>query len=111
MSIGFSTLKIRCLVGILPSEREVPQEIIVHLKANLPKIPSRDVISSTIDYTELASICENVATRSHHSLLETLSVEMLDEVSRRFPGVKCWIRIEKPSALPNADNAFVEAET
>jgi 7,8-dihydroneopterin aldolase/epimerase/oxygenase len=110
MFIGFSALKIRCLVGILPSERETPQEIIVHLKISLSKIPSHDVISSTIDYSELASICEDVAKRSHHSLLETLAYEMLDVVSSRFSSVKCWIRIEKPGALPGADYAFVEVE-
>ncbi len=110
MSVGFSGLKMRCSIGILPHERMELQEIIISLKVRLPELPAFEEISSTIDYSMLAEICEKITLSCHHGLLETLAAKMLDAICDRFSCAYGWIRIEKPAALGRDASAFVEYE-
>lgn len=117
MTVGFEELKVHCLIGTLPAEKTVPQEICVSLKITLPKeviaskeIEWRDEISATVDYTLLADICTQTAMKGHHGLLETLATEILDAIFARVSCLYGWIKIEKPGALKAARCAFVEQE-
>lgn len=110
MSVGFSRMRIHCSVGILPHEQRKLQEIIISLKVRLPELPAFEEISSTIDYSLLAEICEKMALSFHHGLLETLAAKILDAICDRFSCPYGWIRIEKPAALERDACAFVEYE-
>jgi dihydroneopterin aldolase len=109
--IGFTGLKVRCLIGILPHECVEPQEIVISLKMLLPPRESMDdTLSSTIDYTELARDCRRNAALGHHGLLETLAAHLIERLFGRYHCTYAWIRIEKPAAIPDAACAFVEHE-
>jgi D-erythro-7,8-dihydroneopterin triphosphate epimerase len=110
--IGFTRLRIRCFIGTLPQEQSAKQEILLSLKIALPalKAASSDEIGTTIDYTALARLCEEMALAHPHQLLETLAREILEEVFMRFSPTYAWIRIEKPAALLAAQCAYVEFE-
>jgi dihydroneopterin aldolase len=110
MSVGFSGLRIHCSVGILPHEQSKLQEIVISLKIRLPELPAFEEISTTIDYSVLAEICERLALSCHHGLLETLAAKMLDVICDRFSCGYGWIRIEKPAAIERDACAFVEYE-
>lgn len=110
-SIGFTGLKVSCLIGVLPHEYKQTQEISISLKITLPQeVQREDLLSSTIDYSELAKLCQGVALRSHHGLIETLASCILEEILEHYYSSYLWIRIEKPSAIPEANCAFVEYE-
>jgi dihydroneopterin aldolase len=109
INLGFEQLKVVCLIGTLPHERQQPQEIKITLKMQIAVDPSfRDEIDATCDYTQLALFCEKIACSAHHALLETLAKRLLEGLYSRFACQKVWIRIEKPSALAEAKSAFVE---
>jgi dihydroneopterin aldolase len=110
MTVGFSGLKIHCSIGILPHEQLQLQEIFVDLKVLLPTLPNSEDISSTIDYSVLAALCETIALLRHRPLIETLAADMLDALFERFSCTYAWIRIEKPLALNSARCSFVEFE-
>lgn len=109
--VGFEKLKITCLIGILPHEYVEPQVIFVSLKLALPQeLQRNNELSMTIDYTQLSSLCQSVATRCHHGLLETLAADILEELLAHYSLSYLWIRIEKPAAIAGASCAFVEHE-
>jgi dihydroneopterin aldolase len=111
VTVGFTGLKIESSIGILPLERAQSQEIVISLKIVFyPDGPIQDEISSTIDYSTLSQICQEMAFSKHRALLETLAFEILDALLDRFPASYGWIRIEKPAAIAAALCGFVEYE-
>lgn len=109
--IGFTRLKVRCSIGVLPSEWLQAQEIVISLKMALPQRDTMDdALASTIDYTQLASDCQAIATLRHHGLLETLAAHVIERLFGRYHCTYAWVRIEKPAAIPDAACAFVEHE-
>jgi dihydroneopterin aldolase len=109
--VGFEKLKVVCSIGIFPHERVLSQEILISLKVSFrPAVLFSDAISSTIDYSLLAELCEQMALSRHRCLLETLACEIVEAVIQRFSCSYVWIRIEKPSAIAAANYAFVEYE-
>ena len=109
--IGFTGLKVRCLIGVLPHEHLQVQEIAIGLKMALaPRDLAEDALSSTIDYTQLANECRAIATLRHYGLLESLAVHLIECLCRRYAPASIWVRIEKPTAIAEATCAFVEHE-
>ena len=109
MHVGFTHLLVCCVVGTLPEEQNTPQEIGISLKVAIAPTVS-DELASTVDYTALAALCEKIALARAHQLLETLASEILEAIFAHFSVSFAWIRLEKPSALRNAQCAFVEFE-
>ncbi len=110
--IGFHQLKIPCLIGLHPEERTHPQLLIVDVKIqlDLKACFKSEAIQETIDYVSLAEVCQRLAYTKHYFLLEIFAKEILDEYFHKFPLQWAWVRIQKPSALPAADYAYVELE-
>lgn len=110
--IGFEQLKIQCIVGANDAERVQHQEIVidVKVKTDFTSSVTSDSINDTICYSELADLCQKIAITKRSHLLETLASAMLDAILK-MPHIEwAWIRIKKPSALPEAAFAFVELE-
>jgi dihydroneopterin aldolase len=108
LKIGFDGLKIRCIIGILPQERLEEQEIFVNVRVTLSRSGSTDILDSTVDYRLLARIAEELARDGKYQLVETLA-ENIASAYRKLEGIQeVFIRICKPSAIPNAKAAVVE---
>lgn len=108
--IGFENYRIKCLIGIEPHERVNEQEILVDIKveADCSLAIKTENIQKTIDYRLLARICQEMAHQGKYQLIETYASEVLEEIMNRFNVKGAWIRVKKPSALPEADCAYVE---
>lgn len=108
--IGFKNYCIKCLIGIEPHERANEQDILVDVRveADCSLAIKTENIQKTIDYRLLARICEEIAHQGCYQLIETYASEVLEEIMNRFNLKRAWIRVKKPSALPEADYAYVE---
>jgi dihydroneopterin aldolase len=110
--IGIQRHCLSCVIGILPEERVRAQEIFVDLKIEIHDSHSKksDQIQETVDYVSLAQLCTELVQQKNYFLLETLASDILDQCMQRFKAIKAWVRIQKPSAIPTADYAYVEFE-
>lgn len=109
MNIGFKDLRIMCIIGVNPDERQLQQEIFVDLKAEID-YNGQNSLESTVDYTALAALCEGVAVNGKYLLLEKYANDLAEQLKTRFPLRKLWLRVKKPQALPGAAYAYVEKE-
>jgi dihydroneopterin aldolase len=111
--IGFTQLKIPCVVGVHPSERLKEQDLFVDLSVKVPMdaCAKKDSLEKTVDYSLLANAISKLAVLRKYKLLETFAVEALALIFKKWPQVS-WakIHIYKPSAIPGAHNAFVFLE-
>jgi len=112
-TLGFEKLKIRCIIGVLPMERQVEQDIFVDLKAvvDMSQAAASDQLSDTVDYIAIASLCRELAINERFYLLEKYAAEVLKAVCKRFPVKEAKITVRKPAAHPDADCTFVEMQT
>lgn len=108
--IGFEKLHVRCIVGTEPHERKSEQDLYIDVNAELDvsAAAQSDSLKDTVNYVMMAEICQRTASEGKYYLLEKLATEVLHHIMS-MPAVRSVsIRIRKPSALPNAECAFVE---
>ncbi|MEM1282682.1 MAG: dihydroneopterin aldolase [Chlamydiota bacterium] len=110
-TIGFSKLKISCIIGVEEFERCVTQHIYVDLKIvyNI-SLCVTDNFKNAIDYIQLANACEQIARQGKYQLIESYAYEVLEHLHNIYPIKSSKIRVEKPSAIPAANCSFVELE-
>jgi dihydroneopterin aldolase len=112
-TLGFERLRIRCIIGVLPIERQVEQDIYVDLKAivDMSQAVLSDQLSDTVDYIAMATMCRDIAIAERFYLLEKYAAEVLKAICKRFPIKEARIIVRKPAAHPDADCTFVEMQT
>lgn len=110
--IGFKELKISCIIGVWPDERNIEQNILIDLEveSSFFKCSSTDNYLDTIDYSSLALLVEEIATSKKYMLIETLAHDCLKEIFIKYPVNWAKICVKKPSAIPKALYAFVILE-
>ncbi len=106
-------LKVTCIVGIHPGERQLTQNL--WLDVTLVTVFSDSVasenIEDTISYSDVADCLEQWVMDKKFQLIETLAVEGCHLLFSKFAGIKsCKILVRKPAAVPHADYAGVEVE-
>lgn len=110
--IGICKHRIDCLIGIYPAEREQVQMIYVDVKIKVDITASihSGKVQDSVDYVAIAQVCTELAQRKNYRLLETFASDILDHCKNHFKACWAWVHIQKPSAIPSADYAFVEME-
>jgi dihydroneopterin aldolase len=106
-------LKVTCIVGIHPGERQLPQNLWldVSLTTGFADSIASENIADTIDYSEIADCLEQWIMDKQFQLIETLAVEACHLLFSKWPTIKsCKILVKKPAAVPHADYAGVEVE-
>jgi dihydroneopterin aldolase len=108
--IGFERYKVRCIIGTHEHERIHPQEIEIDLRveANISAAAATDDLKNTINYIQLAELCEKTALEGHYHLLEAYAAATLDKISVTFNVKKAWMCVRKAKAITAADYALVE---
>ena len=111
--IGFEGLRLNCIIGMEPHERQKEQKLIIDLKveSDLTAAAHSDDVRDTINYTELAELCEQIACQGRYFLLEKLVVDITAAILKRFQVSSVWVRVRKPGAMKGAECAIVELET
>lgn len=108
--IGFSGLRISCIIGIEPHERNQEQEILIDFKieVDFSNVVMTDNINDTVSYVSLAQLCKDLAQKGKYLLIEKYASDVVEKVFALFPVKSAWILVKKPLAISNADCAFVE---
>ncbi len=110
---GLHGLRIDCIVGIHPHERETRQAVNVDIELDydFATAASADAIAGAVDYTGVASEVTALAERREFQLIETMAEESAALLFARFPQARrVRIEIRKPAAVPAATSAFVRVE-
>lgn len=110
--IGFEDLCVRCIIGVDLEERMQAQPLFIDLKVKPAAdfCGESDSILDTVNYVELAALCEKTAVEGRYHLLEKAAHEILAGIFDRFPVSWAWIKIKKLQAIPQAKNAIIEME-
>ncbi len=110
--VGLDGLKLTCIIGELPYERERAQEIIISLRVSVDfaAVAAHDNIEDALDYTLLVKIAEDIARKGRFRLLETMAWRILDALVTQFHVPWAWIRIQKPSAFGGKGIPVIELE-
>ncbi len=110
--IGIHQHKIACIVGVYPEERQKEQMLIVDLKVKIDffNCLHSGKVEDTINYVLLAKMCTQLAQEKKYLLLETFASDIVDHCILHLKVVWAWVRIQKPSAIPTAEDAYIEFE-
>ena len=110
---GLQALRVECIVGIHPHERQTRQSVIldIDLDYDFASAATADTIGEAVDYTGVASQVTALAERRGFQLIETMAEEMAAMLLAQFPQVRrVRLEIRKPAAVPAAACAFVRVE-
>lgn len=110
--IELTGIRFRGRHGASRAERDLPQDFVVDLEADLPvgALPRSDARARVFDYDVLASIVVEVGTQASFRLLETLATRVIDAVLDRTPAVSVRVRVKKfgPPTTASVDSVSVE---
>lgn len=108
--VGFTQLKIECLIGIHPHEIREPQPLLIDLTAtaDLSHAIRSDEIEDCFDYEQMANFCRSFGEKHHYHLLEKFTYQLLKGLMKEFQLSEATIKISKPQALPKCSAAFIE---
>ncbi len=103
-------LKINCIIGVKPEERQNPQEVIVELSLSLDlsKATNSDNIEDTVDYDDLANEIIEFIEKSRFKLLEKLAYEVAKFTKQHAHAKQVRVTVKKPSAIKTARYAAAE---
>jgi len=109
---GLHNLRVDCIIGIHPHERETPQTVFVDLELDYDFGPAAasESIADAVDYTALAALLTRLFQERQFQLLETMIEAASAAVfghDHRITHVRLEIR--KPAAVPGAADSFVRS--
>lgn len=110
--VGFRQLKVPCIIGIYPEERQSELLLLIDFKLEieLSRCLQTCNIEDTVNYVYIAQFCTEFAQKNCYFLIESLAADILDECFRRYNARWAWVSVQKPSALPQAAFGFIEME-
>ena len=98
-------IRFRCIIGVMPRERESVQEIVVnlHVKVDFEKAAASDSIRDTVDYRGLTRRLIAAGAASSFQLVETLATHLARVILADFASVQeVRVEVEKSHALSAA---------
>lgn len=103
-------LKVPCIIGILPQERELEQPLLIDitLETSLQVAGVTHDLKQSIDYAALSAEVYAYVRARKAELLEELGVELCEMILSRFRPQRVTVRLGKPQALQHADLAGIE---
>jgi FolB domain-containing protein len=108
--IIIDSLKVKCIVGVKPEERQTPQEVSINLKLvlDLTNAISSDDIEDTVDYDDLTRQVVRFVEQSDFKLLEKLAYEVASLAKEQTRAAEVTVLVKKPAAIKNARYAAAE---
>ncbi len=84
--------------GVTPEERAVGQRVLVDLEVvvNLGDAARRGELDATVDYADLCRQVLDIGTRTRHTLLEAVAIDVAEAVLLRPRVREVRVRITKP---------------
>jgi 7,8-dihydroneopterin aldolase/epimerase/oxygenase len=112
-TVTIKDLKITCIVGIYPKERELLQNLFLDVEMDLDfgAAAQTEDVQHTVDYAEVSDRLEAWVKERKFQLIETLAEQGCLLVFESWPAVqRCKITVKKPGAVPQASYAAVTVE-
>lgn len=109
-TIEIAQLKISCIVGIYPHEREQEQTLILDLRMehDFAEAARTQEIAKTINYAEVAEALTAWVRETRALLLEHVAVGVCELVLDRWSSVQAvHVKVMKPAAIESAAYAAV----
>lgn len=108
--IFINNLKVDCIIGILPHEREniQPLQISIELECDLKKAGYSGNLEDSINYADLANRVKDYTVQRKARLVEELGVELCDLILQEFKPKKVCITLNKPLAVDNCDGVGIK---
>lgn len=110
---GLHNLRIDCIVGVYPHEREKPQAVFLDLELSYDfKFAAQsDSIADAVDYDRVASLMTKLIQAKKFQLIEAMAEATAAMLLVEVPDVQALrLEIRKPAAVPAAANSFVRVE-
>ena len=103
-------LRIQCIVGVLPAERDTPQEVLVSLDlgTDVARAARSGELDHTIDYAALAEQARALVVAGRYRLLETMAEDLARCALQSELAAEVRVTIRKPAAIAGARDAGVE---
>src|SRR5688572_16128799 len=110
---GLHNLRIDCIVGIHPHERENSQTVFLDLEIDYDFAPAAesDAIPDAVDYDQVVRMVTDLIQSRRFHLIEAMAEAVAAMLLERVPVIdSVRVEIRKPAAVPAADNSFVWVE-
>ena len=110
---GLHNLRIDCIVGIYPHEREQVQTVFLDLELDydFAVAAASDAIPDAVDYDQVASLVTDLIQTRRFKLIEAMAEATAAMLLERVPVITAVrLEIRKPAAVPAAANSFVRVE-
>ena len=112
-TVGLSDLRIDCVIGIYPHEREATQPLFVDVEVDYDFAPAAQSkgIDDAMDYDKLARELTGLAVENQYELLETFVEEAASRCLQLFSPIRrIRLAVRKPQAVDKAAAAFAKIE-
>lgn len=94
MKIEISDLTFKCIIGILPFEREKKQKVIINLSFEYEFLNN-----DFINYAEVSALLKDSMKKEKFLLLEDAILYLERLLSQKYPIKNLYIKISKPTIL------------
>ena len=102
MIIHIESLTFDAIIGLLDSEREYTQRVIIDLEATYDY-----TVGDFIDYADLALLIEEKVKQAHYALLEDALIQLETLILSSYPQItSLYLKIAKPDILSNCTVAL-----
>lgn len=110
---GLHDLRIDCIVGIHPHERDRNQTVFLDLELDYDFGPAAasDAIADAVDYDRVVTLVTDLIQGERFQLIETMAEATAVMLLKQVPAVEAVrLEIRKPAAVPAAAHSFVRVE-
>ncbi len=108
-TIHIANLRVECIVGVRPRERERPQPLVISASfpADFAAAAEDEALEATVDYSAVAREIAAFVQEGRFMLLETLIRRLAAHLGERFGLSRVRLHVRKPEAVPDSDGAAV----
>ena len=110
--IRLEGIRFRARHGVSRAERDLPQDFVVHLEAELPisALPRADSRARVFDYDRLATLVVEAGTSASYKLLETLGERIIARILDDTPAIAVTVQVKKfgPPTSASVDAVAIE---
>ena len=97
-------LRVFCIVGMFPHERENPQLLRVDVKIMIPQVWHQDELSHSVDYSNVCKWLEAYVQEQKFQTLEHAAQSLIFEMFALWEMIcEIELTLRKPGAIPKAD--------
>jgi len=98
MKINIKNLTFKCIIGILPFEREKKQKVVINVSFNY-KFKKNEFIN----YADIVNVLESSMKKKKFLLIEDALIYLKKEIKTNYKIKKLTISITKPNIIDNCE--------